>query len=94
MIFSGISSYFHRILSILYSSTLSQQHIFSLYSFSAIFTVYAVSDVRVGLDVVRDPSFIVTRAMEDHVTWSDKSAVREKVLDFRNARDDYELNGE
>jgi U3 small nucleolar ribonucleoprotein protein IMP3 len=48
--------------------------------------------VRVGPEAVTDPAFLVTRAMEDHVTWSDASAVRRHVLEYNDMRDDFDLN--
>ncbi|MES1903377.1 MAG: Small subunit (SSU) processome component, partial [Paramarteilia canceri] len=38
--------------------------------------------VRVGLDVVRDPAYIVTREMEDYISWSNKSKIKEKKLEY------------
>ena len=32
--------------------------------------------------------------MEDHITWSDRSAIREKVQNFNQTRDDFEVVGE
>ena len=49
--------------------------------------------VRVGPEVVTDPSFLVTRPMEDFVTWSDRSSIRRTVATYNDERDDYELNG-
>lgn len=47
--------------------------------------------VRVGPDLVKDPAFLVTRNMEDFVTWVDTSAIRKKVLEYREMRDDYDM---
>lgn len=58
------------------------------------FFVPSFLDIRVGLDVVRDPGFLVTRQMEDHITWSDKSVIKEKVQTFNETKDDYDLLGE
>lgn len=46
---------------------------------------------RVGPDVVKDPAFLVTRNMEDFVTWVDTSAIRKKVLEYKELRDDYDI---
>ncbi|NXD15204.1 IMP3 protein, partial [Nothocercus nigrocapillus] len=48
--------------------------------------------VRVGPDVVTDPALLVTRAMEDFVTWTDASRLRRKVLDYNQERDDFDLD--
>jgi U3 small nucleolar ribonucleoprotein protein IMP3 len=47
--------------------------------------------VRVGTDLVKDPAFLVTRNLEDFVTWVDTSAIRKKVMEYKELRDDYEM---
>lgn len=47
--------------------------------------------VRVGPEVVTDPAFLVTRAMEDFVTWTDASRIRQHVLNYNQKRDDFDL---
>lgn len=47
--------------------------------------------VRVGPDTVTDPAFLVTRAMEDFVTWVDTSKIKRKVLAYNDKLDDYDL---
>lgn len=47
--------------------------------------------VRVGTDVVKDPAFLVTRTLEDFVTWVDSSKIRKKVLEYNDERDDFEM---
>ncbi|KAL8743770.1 MAG: hypothetical protein Q9190_003917 [Brigantiaea leucoxantha] len=47
--------------------------------------------VRVGVDVVTDPAFLVTRGMEDYVTWVDGSKVRRNILKYRGEADDFDL---
>ena len=49
--------------------------------------------VRVGPNVVREPSFHVTRTMEDFVTWVDTSKIRRKVMAYNDKVDDFELLG-
>jgi U3 small nucleolar ribonucleoprotein protein IMP3 len=34
---------------------------------------------------------LITRTMEDHITWSDGSKIKAKVLTYNNERDDYDL---
>jgi U3 small nucleolar ribonucleoprotein protein IMP3 len=48
--------------------------------------------VRVGTDIVKDPAFLVTRNLEDFVTWVDTSAVRKHVLEYKDMRDDYDIH--
>ena len=50
--------------------------------------------VRVGPETVIDPAFLVTRAMEDHVTWVDGSKIRRAVARYAGKEDDYDLLGE
>ncbi|ESO10177.1 hypothetical protein HELRODRAFT_73105 [Helobdella robusta] len=38
--------------------------------------------VRVGPEVVTDPAFLVTRNMEDFVTWSHASAIRKHLMEY------------
>ncbi|NXU94716.1 IMP3 protein, partial [Xiphorhynchus elegans] len=47
--------------------------------------------VRVGPEVVTDPAMIVPRAVEDFITWVDASRLRQKVLDYNQERDDFDL---
>lgn len=50
--------------------------------------------VRVGPSVVTDPAFMVTRALEDFVTWTDSSRVRRAVDRYNDKLDDFDLLGE
>ncbi|GMR53138.1 hypothetical protein PMAYCL1PPCAC_23333 [Pristionchus mayeri] len=47
--------------------------------------------VRVGVHLVNDPAFLVTRNFQDAITWTRGSKIREKVLDYNDARDDFDL---
>ncbi|EIE23701.1 small nucleolar ribonucleo protein U3 component [Coccomyxa subellipsoidea C-169] len=47
--------------------------------------------VRVGPEAVLDPAFLVTRPMEDFVTWVDTSKIRRKVMQYNDKLDDYDL---
>ncbi|KAI4204716.1 MAG: hypothetical protein LQ348_001244, partial [Seirophora lacunosa] len=47
--------------------------------------------VRVGVEVVTDPAFLVTRNMEDFVTWVDSSKVKRNILKYRDKLDDFDL---
>ena len=48
--------------------------------------------VRVGTDIVKDPAFLVTRNLEDFVTWVDTSAIKRHVMDYKDIRDDFDIN--
>lgn len=47
--------------------------------------------VRVGPHVVTDPAFLVTKSMEDYVTWVDTSKVRRTVQKYNEKLDDFDL---
>jgi len=47
--------------------------------------------VRVGPQTVTEPAFLVTRNMEDFVTWVDTSKIKRKVLQYNDRLDDYDL---
>uniref|UniRef100_A0A0A9WC67 U3 small nucleolar ribonucleoprotein protein IMP3 n=1 Tax=Lygus hesperus TaxID=30085 RepID=A0A0A9WC67_LYGHE len=47
--------------------------------------------VRVGAELVKDPALLVTRSMEDFVSWVDASAIRRHVLEYNELRDDYDI---
>lgn len=47
--------------------------------------------IRVGPDTVTDPAFLITRNMEDFVTWVDSSKIKRKVLKYNDKLDDYDL---
>lgn len=46
--------------------------------------------IRVGIETVTDPAFLVTRNMEDFVTWVDTSKIKRKVLEYNDKLDDYD----
>jgi len=47
--------------------------------------------LRVGPNVVRNPGFLVTRSMEDHIAWVDSSKIKRKVERYNDRLDDYDL---
>ncbi|XP_075051275.1 U3 small nucleolar ribonucleoprotein IMP3 [Mixophyes fleayi] len=47
--------------------------------------------IRVGPEVVTDPAFLVTRNMEDFVTWVDSSKIKKHVMEYNEERDDFDL---
>ncbi|PAA68599.1 hypothetical protein BOX15_Mlig021349g12, partial [Macrostomum lignano] len=54
-------------------------------------TFVEAGHVRVGPQVVTDPGFLVSRSMEDYVTWTNQSAIRRRVLEYNEAMDDYDF---
>lgn len=49
--------------------------------------------VRVGTEVVTDPAFLVTRGIEDYVTWAVGSKIKRNIMKYRDKLDDFELGG-
>eukprot|EP00455_Lapot_gusevi_P004133 TRINITY_DN1170_c0_g1_i4.p1 TRINITY_DN1170_c0_g1~~TRINITY_DN1170_c0_g1_i4.p1 ORF type:complete len:112 (+),score=7.92 TRINITY_DN1170_c0_g1_i4:241-576(+) len=49
--------------------------------------------IRVGPQTVTDPAFLVTRSMEDFVTWVDNSKILRHVRKYNDMLDDYDLLG-
>mmetsp|Transcript_2266 Transcript_2266/g.3255 ORF Transcript_2266/g.3255 Transcript_2266/m.3255 type:complete len:186 (+) Transcript_2266:33-590(+) len=49
--------------------------------------------VRVGTSTVTDPAFLVTRSLEDYVTWVDTSKIRRTIMKYNDKLDDYMLLG-
>ncbi|XP_014091256.1 U3 small nucleolar ribonucleoprotein protein IMP3 [Bactrocera oleae] len=47
--------------------------------------------IRVGPDMITDPAFLVTRNLEDFVTWVDSSKIKQHVLNYNDERDDFAL---
>jgi len=47
--------------------------------------------IRVGTEVITDPAYLVTRALEDHITWSNNSKIKRKIMEYNGDVDDYEL---
>lgn len=47
--------------------------------------------VRVGTETVTDTAFLVTRGMEDFVTWVDSSKIKRNILKYREQLDDFDL---
>lgn len=38
--------------------------------------------VRIGPELVKDPALLVTRTLEDFVTWVDSSKIKQHVLEY------------
>jgi len=47
--------------------------------------------VRVGPHTITDPAFLVTRHMQDFVTWVDSSKLKRTVLLYNDQLDDFAL---
>lgn len=38
--------------------------------------------VRIGPEMIKDPAYLVTRTLEDFVTWVDNSKIKKHILDY------------
>lgn len=47
--------------------------------------------IRVGPQTVTDPAFLVSRTLEDYITWVDSSKIKQKILLFNDKLDDFDL---
>jgi len=47
--------------------------------------------VRVGPHIVTDPAFLVTRSLQDYVTWVDASRVKRAIKQYHDQVDDFDL---
>ncbi|XP_074308364.1 uncharacterized protein LOC141643214 isoform X2 [Silene latifolia] len=47
--------------------------------------------IRVGIDTVTDPAFLVTRNMEDLLTWESSSKINKGIQQYHDKLDDYDL---
>ncbi|KAL2005379.1 hypothetical protein VTN00DRAFT_2590 [Thermoascus crustaceus] len=54
-------------------------------------TLIEQGHVRVGTEVVTDPAYLVTRNMEDFVTWVDSSKIKRSIMQYRDKLDDFDL---
>lgn len=54
-------------------------------------TLVESGQIRVGPTCVTDPAFLVSKALEDYVTWVDSSKVRRTVQKYNDKLDDYDL---
>ncbi|RYP18125.1 hypothetical protein DL765_004137 [Monosporascus sp. GIB2] len=54
-------------------------------------TMIEQGHVRIGTEVITDPAFLVTRSMEDFVTWAPGSKIKRNIMKYRDKLDDFEL---
>jgi U3 small nucleolar ribonucleoprotein protein IMP3 len=47
--------------------------------------------VRVGPYPVTDPAYLVSRSMEDYVTWVDTSRIKRTIMKYNDKLDDFDL---
>jgi len=53
--------------------------------------IIARGNIRVGPQIISDPAFLVTRTMEDFITWTDTSKMRMVISKVNKQLDDYDL---
>lgn len=46
--------------------------------------------VRVGPNLVTDPAMLITKNMEDYLTWVDGSKIKRRIQEYKNTVDDFE----
>lgn len=56
-------------------------------------TFIETGQVRVGPEVMNDAAFLVSRSLEDMVTWVDRGKVRRTVAQYNDKLDDFDLLG-
>eukprot|EP00940_MAST-03C_sp_MAST-3C-sp2_P000969 g969.t1 len=56
-------------------------------------TLVEQGHVRVGPEVVTDPAYLVTRSLEDYITWVDGSKIKRALMKYNDRLDDYDLLG-
>lgn len=54
-------------------------------------TLIEQGHVRVGTETITDTALLVTRSMEDFVTWVDGSKIKGNILQYRDKLDDFDL---
>eukprot|EP00808_Paulinella_micropora_P008330 g8969.t1 len=47
--------------------------------------------VRIGPETVTDPAFLVTRTLEDWVSWVDSSKIKQTIVKYHDKLDDFSL---
>jgi U3 small nucleolar ribonucleoprotein protein IMP3 len=56
-------------------------------------TLIEQGHIRIGPSIVKDQALLVTRSMQDYVTWVDSSKLKRKVAAYNDELDDFDLLG-
>lgn len=80
-----VSSFCRRRLPVIMVRLKMAQHL------TAAITLIEQGQVRCGPHVVTDPAFLVTKQMEDYVTWVDQSKIKRTVQKYNDRLDDFDL---
>ncbi|BFZ08322.1 hypothetical protein BsWGS_11362 [Bradybaena similaris] len=54
-------------------------------------TFIELGHVRIRPTVIDDPAYLVTRSMEDFVSWKNTSKIKKQVQEYNDIRDDFDL---
>ena len=54
-------------------------------------TLVEQGHIRVGPHSITDPAYLVSRSMEDYVTWVDTSRIKRTIMRYNDRLDDYDL---
>lgn len=54
-------------------------------------TLVEQGHIRIGPETVTDPAFLVSRTMEDYITWVDTSRIKRTVMKYNDKLDDFDL---
>lgn len=46
--------------------------------------------ITIGTECVKDANMLVTRKMEDNISWTDGSKIKRKIAEYHNKLDDYD----
>lgn len=47
--------------------------------------------LQIGTDVVYNPAMMITRNMEDHISWVNTSKIKKKIDTYNDTVDDYDM---
>ena len=46
--------------------------------------------ITMGTEAVTDPNMLVTRRMQDNISWTDQSKIKKKIMQYHEKMDDYD----
>lgn len=47
--------------------------------------------ITIGTESVRDPNLLITRKMQDNITWTDGSKIKRKIAEYQGRLDDFDM---
>ncbi|KAF6158694.1 hypothetical protein GIB67_040208 [Kingdonia uniflora] len=81
----SVSSFCRRRLSTILVKLKFAEHL------KAAITYIEQGQIRVGPDTITDPAYLVTRNMEDFITWVPGTGIHKKMLAYNGNLDDYDI---